>query len=112
MNNCNSFYERYHKMEDQQKHEKIGQQLLERAITEYSEDLRIWEDIDKLKTRIPVKGNLSASAQKSPHLYTTRAASTEHNMEALASVSEAQKISVDAIDSVSGEISTDLRRKF
>lgn len=41
MNNCNSFYERYHKMEDQQKHEKIGQQLLERAITEYSEDLRI-----------------------------------------------------------------------
>lgn len=43
MNKCNSFYERYHKMEDvillnQQKHEKIGQQLLERAITEYSED--------------------------------------------------------------------------
>lgn len=46
MNKCNSFYERYHKMEDvillnQQKHAKIGQQLLERAITEYSEDLRI-----------------------------------------------------------------------
>lgn len=43
MYKCNSFYERYHKMEDvillnQQKHEKIGQQLLERAITEYSED--------------------------------------------------------------------------
>lgn len=72
----------------------------------------IQEDIDKLKTRITVKGNLSASAQKLPHLYTTRAASTEHNMEVLASVSEAQKTSVDAIDSISGEISTDLRRKF
>lgn len=47
-----------------------------------------------------------------PHLYTTRAASTEHNMEVLASVSEAQKTSVDAIDSISGEISTDLRRKI
>lgn len=34
------------------------------------------EDIDKLKTRITVKRNLSASAQKLPHLYTTRAAST------------------------------------
>lgn len=34
------------------------------------------EDIDKLKTRITVKENLSASAQKLPHLYTTRAAST------------------------------------
>lgn len=52
------------------------------------------EDIDKLKTRITVKGNLSASAQKLPHLYTTRAASTEHNMEVLASVSEAQKTSL------------------
>lgn len=70
------------------------------------------EDIDKLKTRITVKGNLSASAQKLPHLYTTRAASTEHNMEVLASVSEAQKTSVDAIDSISGEISTDLRKKI
>lgn len=69
------------------------------------------EDIDKLKTRITVKGNLSASAQKLSHLYTTRAASTEHNMEVLASVSEAQKTSVDAIDSISGEISTDLRKK-
>lgn len=70
------------------------------------------EDIDKLKTRITVKGNLSASAQKLSHLYTTRAASTEHNMEVLAGVSEAQKTSVDAIDSISGEISTDLRRKI
>lgn len=70
------------------------------------------EDIDKLKTRITVKGNLSASAQKLSHLYPTRAASTEHNMEVLASVSEAQKTSVDAIDSISGEISTDLRRKI
>lgn len=70
------------------------------------------EDIDKLKTRITVKGNLSASAQKLPNLYTTRAASTEHNMEVLASVSEAQKTSVDAIDSISGEISTDLRKKI
>lgn len=58
------------------------------------------------------KGNLSASAQKLPHLYTTRAASTEHNMEVLASVSEAQKTSFNAIDSISGEISTDLRRKI
>lgn len=33
-------------------------------------------------------------------------------MEVLASVSEAQKTSVDAIDSISGEISTDLRRKI
>lgn len=32
-------------------------------------------------------------------------------MEVLASVSEAQKTSFDAIDSISGEISTDLRRK-
>lgn len=43
MNKCNSFYESYHKMEDviflnQQKYEKIDQQLLETAITEYSED--------------------------------------------------------------------------
>lgn len=43
MNKCNSFYESYHKMEDvillnQQKYEKIDQQLLEKAITEYSED--------------------------------------------------------------------------
>lgn len=49
------------------------------------------EDINKLKTRITVKGNLSASPQKLSHLYTTRAASTEHNMEVLSvSVSEAQ----------------------
>lgn len=33
-------------------------------------------------------------------------------MEVLASVSEPQKTSVDAIDSISGEISTDLRRKI
>lgn len=70
------------------------------------------KDIDTLKTRITVNGNISASAHKLPHLYTTRAASTEHNMEVLASVSKAQKTSVDAIDSISGEISTDLRRKI
>lgn len=33
-------------------------------------------------------------------------------MEVLASVSEAQKTSVEAIDSISGEMSTDLRRKI
>lgn len=68
------------------------------------------EDIEKLKARITVKGNLSASVQKLPHLYTTRAASTDHNMEVLASVSAAQKTSFDAIDSISGDISTDLGR--
>lgn len=31
------------------------------------------EDIYKLKSRIAEKGKLSASAQKLPHLYTTRA---------------------------------------
>lgn len=67
------------------------------------------EDIYKLKSRIAEKGKLSASAQKLPHLYTTRAASSEHNMEVLANVPETLKTSVEAIDSISGEISTNLR---
>lgn len=62
------------------------------------------EDIYKLKSRIAEKGKLSASAQKLPHLYTTRAASSEHNMEVLANVPETLKTSVEAIYSISGEI--------
>ena len=42
------------------------------------------EDIEKLKSRITGKEHLSESARKLPHLYTTRAASAEHNLEILA----------------------------
>lgn len=73
---------------------------------------KIPEDIEKLKSRITAKGELSSSAQKLPHLYTTRAASSEHNMEVLASVSELQKTLVEAIDNISGEISIDLRKRI
>lgn len=67
------------------------------------------EDIDKLKSRIAEKGKLFASAQKLPHLYTTRVASSEHNMEVLANVPETLKTSVEAIDSISDEVSKNLR---
>lgn len=73
---------------------------------------KIPEDIEKLKSRITAKEELSVSAQKLPHLYTTRAASSEHNMEVLESVSEVQKTTVEAIDSISGEISIDLRKRI
>lgn len=105
--NLFSFYELEEKM--RQRDDLEFAQLLSRL---REGNHLIPEDIDKLKTRITVKGNLSASAQTLPHLYTTRAALKEHNMEVLASVLEAQKTSVDAIDSISGEISTDLRRKI
>lgn len=70
------------------------------------------EDIDKLKSRITEKGELSALAQKLSHLYTTRAASSEHNMEVLATVPESPKTSIEAIGSISGEISTVLRTRI
>lgn len=65
------------------------------------------EDVDKLKSRIAKKGKLSASAQKLPQLCTT--SSSEHNIDVFANVPETLKTSVEAIDSISGEILTNLR---
>lgn len=70
------------------------------------------EDIDKLKTRITGKKGISLHLLRNCLIYILPVLHQQHNMEVLASVSEAQKTSFDAIDSIPGGISTYLRRKI